>query len=160
MSDEYDEYEAEDEPKPKRNWRRELEEQAAAGRAAQEQLAQAQRELAFHKAAIPMDAPGISYFVKGYDGDLTADAIRKAAQDAGFLKAPEPDPGLQSEIRQHSDFTAAAGTATPGDERTRQADAIQAAKKAADAAPPHMAAQVYADTLAAHGFARVATPPS
>ena len=44
------------------------------------------RELAFAKAGIPMNDPKMSYFVKGYEGDLEADAIREAAEEAGFLQ--------------------------------------------------------------------------
>jgi len=43
------------------------------------------RELAFAKAGIPMDDPKMSYFVKGYEGELEPDAIREAAEEAGFL---------------------------------------------------------------------------
>lgn len=45
------------------------------------------RENAFLKAGINSEDPRLSYFVKGYDGDLTAEAIRKAAMDAGFINA-------------------------------------------------------------------------
>lgn len=44
-----------------------------------------QRENAFLKAGINSDDPRMSYFVKGYDGDLNAEAIIKAATDAGFM---------------------------------------------------------------------------
>jgi ribosomal protein L12E/L44/L45/RPP1/RPP2 len=43
------------------------------------------RENAFLKAGINSDDPRMSYFVKGYDGDLAPEAIIKAATDAGFL---------------------------------------------------------------------------
>ena len=44
------------------------------------------RELAFAKAGLPLDDPKMSYFIKGYDGELTAEAIKDAALDAGFLQ--------------------------------------------------------------------------
>jgi hypothetical protein len=47
------------------------------------------RELAFAKAGIPMNDPRMSYFVKGYEGELEADAIREAAEEAGFLQAEQ-----------------------------------------------------------------------
>lgn len=49
------------------------------------ELAELRRELAFAKAGIPMDDPKMKYFVKGYDGEMEADAIRAAAAEAGFL---------------------------------------------------------------------------
>lgn len=160
MSDnEYDEDGDYDEPKPKPNWRRKLEADAEAGRLAQAKAEQAERELAFYKAQIPMEAPGITYFVKGYDGELSADAIRKAATDAGFIKT-QTDPAMTQELADQSAYTAAAGTAAPGDEKSRQAEALAAAKKAADAAPAYQAAQVYSDTLTALGYGRTVLPPS
>jgi hypothetical protein len=62
---------------------------------AEREAENAKRELAFLKAGIPMDDPKTSYFVKGYEGELTVEAIREKAQADGFLaaeKAPEPDP--------------------------------------------------------------------
>lgn len=44
------------------------------------------RELAFAKAGIPMDDPRMNYFIKGYEGELEPDAIREAAEEAGFLQ--------------------------------------------------------------------------
>lgn len=60
------------------------------------ELQQAQRELAFVKAGINPDDPKMRYFVKGYDGDLTAEAVRAAALDAGFLASQAPDSGQQA----------------------------------------------------------------
>lgn len=47
------------------------------------------RELAFAKAGIPMNDPKMSYFVKGYEGELDAEAIREAAEEAGFLQVEQ-----------------------------------------------------------------------
>jgi hypothetical protein len=55
-------------------------------------LEAAERELAFAKAGLPVDDKRISYFVKGYDGELDAEAIRAAATDAGFLSVEESEP--------------------------------------------------------------------
>jgi hypothetical protein len=51
----------------------------------EKELADLKRELAFAKAGLPMNDPKMSYFVKGYDGEMTANAIREAALEAGFL---------------------------------------------------------------------------
>ncbi len=51
----------------------------------------AERELAFMRAGIDVEAnPMAAYFVKGYDGEVTADAIRAKAQEVGLLQAPPP----------------------------------------------------------------------
>lgn len=49
------------------------------------ELNELRRELAFARAGISMDDPKMKYFIRGYDGELTAEAIREAAEDAGFL---------------------------------------------------------------------------
>jgi hypothetical protein len=47
----------------------------------------AQRELAFLKAGVPADNPVTKYFVKGYEGEVTPEAIRAAAEEAGLITA-------------------------------------------------------------------------
>ena len=51
----------------------------------EKELADLKRELAFAKAGLPMNDPKMNYFVKGYEGDMTAEAIRQAALESGFL---------------------------------------------------------------------------
>lgn len=53
------------------------------------ELAQMQRELAFHKAGIPLNDPKMNYFIKGYEGELDAEAIRQAAIESGFLQVQQ-----------------------------------------------------------------------
>lgn len=48
------------------------------------------RELAFARAGLPLDDPKMKYFVKGYDGEMSAEAIREAALEAGFLASQQP----------------------------------------------------------------------
>jgi hypothetical protein len=62
----------------------------------EQELAELKRELAFAKAGLPMSDPKMNYFIKGYDGEMTADAIRQAALEAGFLASQQqgPDPAL------------------------------------------------------------------
>lgn len=60
----------------------------------EEELATARRELAFIKAGINPDDPKMRYFVKGYEGELTSDAVRAAAIEAGFLVQNSADPAL------------------------------------------------------------------
>ena len=56
-----------------------------------------QRKIAFIEAGIPTSDPRVSYFVKGYDGDLNAESIRNAAIEAGFLEAQQDQPDPQVE---------------------------------------------------------------
>lgn len=65
----------------------------------EQELEGMRRELAFARAGLPLDDPKMRYFVKGYDGEMTAEAIREAASEAGFLAVQQdqgPDPQLQA----------------------------------------------------------------
>ena len=53
------------------------------------ELQAAKRELAFIKAGIPVEDPRMGYFMRGYDGEITAEAIRQAAIDAGFVQVQQ-----------------------------------------------------------------------
>jgi hypothetical protein len=44
-----------------------------------------EKENAFLRAGIAPDDPRMGYFVRGYDGEMNADAIKEAARTAGFL---------------------------------------------------------------------------
>ena len=55
------------------------------------------RELAFARAGLPLDDPSLAYFVKGYDGDLEADSILEAAEEAGFIEFVEDDDEEQTQ---------------------------------------------------------------
>lgn len=59
--------------------------QAKKATAAETKLASLEREMAFSRAKIDTEDPKMSYFIKGYEGDLTSDAIRAEAEKAGFL---------------------------------------------------------------------------
>lgn len=48
----------------------------------------AERELAFAKAGIDLNDSKLSYFRKGYEGDMEPDQIRAAAAEAGFIAPP------------------------------------------------------------------------
>jgi hypothetical protein len=65
-----------------------------------EQLAaaqSAQRELAFVKAGVDLNAPVAKYFVKGYDGELSPEAIRAAAEEANLVPKAAQAPEVKSE---------------------------------------------------------------
>lgn len=62
----------------------------------EQELNNLKRELAFTKAGINPEDPKMKYFVKGYDGDMSADAVRQAAMEAGFIASQQgPNPVLQ-----------------------------------------------------------------
>lgn len=71
------------------------------------------RELAFIKAGVPMDDPKVSYFVKGYEGDLEPEQIRTAAIEAGFMQTPPQEPDVAAEQAQKGQAAVVnAGTGT------------------------------------------------
>lgn len=53
------------------------------------QLAEAEKRMTFMEAGINTSDPKFKYFVKGYDGELTPEAIRQAAEEAQLI-APQP----------------------------------------------------------------------
>lgn len=73
------------------------------------------RELAFVKAGVPLDDPKMSYFVKGYDGELDPQAIKDAAVEAGFMAAPvvQPDPAVEQAKAGQAAVMAASAESTP-----------------------------------------------
>ena len=78
----------------KPNWRRELETRAkeAEQKAAdlELELSSIQRRDTFRSAGLDPDDARVKYFVKGYEGELDAEAIRQEATAAGFLGVDSP----------------------------------------------------------------------
>jgi hypothetical protein len=70
---------------------RELEQQVKAFEAKAKEAEAAQRELAFVKAGVDPDSAAAKYFVKGYDGELTAEAIRAAAEEASLIPSQKKE---------------------------------------------------------------------
>ena len=109
----------------KRSDIRKLEAAAKAGVQAQKSTVQAQRELAFYRAGLDPSDKRLSYFVKGYEGELTPEAIKAEAEQAGFTTqapaapaAPSGQPGeAGAEGGDMADLRAAAlagGAIPPG----------------------------------------------
>lgn len=103
--DDFDEIDDTDDEKPQRSdseWA-ELRRAKKAKQKAEQELSTLKREMAFTKAGVDTDDPRFSYFVKGYEGELTAEAIRAEAVKAGFISEtvePEPDDsGVQAQAR-------------------------------------------------------------
>ena len=99
----------------KPNWRRDLEnrakeaEQQAAEMASQLQSYQSRDT--FRSAGLDPDDARVKYFVKGYDGELDATAIREEAMAAGFIcaDAPMPEPNLTNDALATEQRIQAAG---------------------------------------------------
>lgn len=94
----------------------------AANRAKQleRELNELRRKVAFAEAGIATDDPKMRYFIKGYEGEMTAEAIRQAALEAGFLQPEQPqqqaaDPGMEADASaQQRVMSASAGAAYEG----------------------------------------------
>ncbi len=68
---------------------------------AEQRAEAAERRLAFVEAGVPSEHPMTKYFVSGYQGDLTAEAIRSAATEAGLLATLETDEKFEAELDAH-----------------------------------------------------------
>jgi len=53
---------------------------------AQQERDDAVRQLVFARAGIDLDDPAAEWFLKGYDGEMTADAVRTAAVKARLIR--------------------------------------------------------------------------
>jgi hypothetical protein len=121
--DDNDDLETTDEA-PKRNWRRDLEEQAAQAKAAAAEAEAARRELAFLKAGIDLDSPQGKLLAKGYDGPATAEAIKAAAVEYGLIQTEAPAVPAE-ELAAHdrvANASAGAPTANEADELMAELD--------------------------------------
>lgn len=76
-------------PEQTPNWRRDLEQRAAAAKAEKDRADALQRQLDFAKAGIPLDHPMTDYLVAGYKGEATPEAIKAEAQRLGILQATQ-----------------------------------------------------------------------
>lgn len=94
------------------------------------------RDLAFTQAGIDTNDPRLGYFAKGYEGELTAEAIKAEATKAGFLAPPAPTPEQQAEVQQQQQaqvggdvIAAAAAGATPVNQQDPSAQLRQIAQE-------------------------------
>lgn len=110
---------------------RSLERDAKQARTANEENARLQRELAFTKAGIDTDKdPRLTYFAKGYDGEMTAEAIRQAAESAGFLAPSASTDDTTADLKAYDRVSqASAGTASRSSDEDRVASLRQAAEQ-------------------------------
>lgn len=116
------------ETNPVRARMKQLEKEAKELRKQVAEFSASQRELAFVKAGIDPASPQAKYFVKGYDGDLTPDAIRQAAEEAQLItpQTVQEDPD-QAAWKQSNRIAAGAETASEGPswiKRIRDAESV------------------------------------
>lgn len=78
---------------------RSLRRAAASSKKLKAENAKLQREIAFAKAGLPLSDPKMNYFIKGYDGELDAEAIREAAAQAGFISS-QGDASVEQQAQQ------------------------------------------------------------
>lgn len=163
MSDYTQGYDDEDDEQPQPDQRtrtvprdvfKDLERRAKAGDETAKLLEAANRRLAFADAGINTSDPKLAYFVRGYDGEMTADAIRAAAAEAGFIDAPAPQVP-DEELRAHDRVSQAAAGASTG----VQEDILEGARRAAANAPQGQEAQAYAEYLRAKGADKMRMAP-
>ena len=101
--DEYDENEQEQQ-EPERTsaeWAK-LRRAEKARKQAEAEAAEVKKQMAFLKAGIDPDSPKAKYFVKGYEGEINAEAIRQEALAAGIIEEqPEQvdQPALDAQDR-------------------------------------------------------------
>ena len=110
----------------KPNWRRELETRAkeAEQKAAdlELELSSIQRRDTFRSAGLDPDDARVKYFVKGYEGELDAEAIRQEAMAAGFLGENSPQVAQNSVLDNISSAEQRILAAGEGGDPVSQAD--------------------------------------
>lgn len=113
----FEDYDSEDdettETSPAQNWRKKIEKE---NRDLRKQLAEAEevkKELAFVKAGIDLTSPMAKYFVKGYDGELSPEAIRLAAEEAQLITPTPTVPDSDKQAWQQTNRIAAGSETAP-----------------------------------------------
>jgi hypothetical protein len=113
-----------------RQFVRDLEKQAKAGKQAAREAEEAKREadaakreLAFLKAGIDMDSPSGKLFAKAYDGDASLDSVKAAAAEYGLLPTSQTDE-VKSDLEALSRVSQAA-TSSTGSVAPSAVDAIR-----------------------------------
>lgn len=130
--DDFDE-DFEDQPVPSQNpLRARMKQQAQETKELRKQLAElqsVQRELAFVKAGVDPASPQAKYFVKGYDGDLSPEAIRQAADEAQlFTPQSNQSDNDKAAWQQSNRIAAGAETTSNGaswTKRVRDASSVE-----------------------------------
>jgi hypothetical protein len=113
--DDDDDQPVEPQQNPVRARMKQLEKEAKELRRQVAEFSQASREMNFVKAGIQTDDPRFKYFVKGYDGDLTPEAIRRAAEEAQLITPQQTVEDTDKQgWKQSNQIAAGSETAPPG----------------------------------------------
>jgi len=108
-----DQTETEPTQNPVRARMKQLEKEARELRKQVAEFSATQRELAFVKAGIDPASPQAKYFVKGYDGDLTPEAIREAAVEAQLITPLASEDADKQAWKQSNKIAAGSESAPP-----------------------------------------------
>lgn len=98
-------------PPPENHDLKRLREKAKGADSARAEADAAKRELAFVKAGIDTDDPRQRYFVEGYKGDLSVDAIKTEATASGFLTQQTPGDTGMTAAERHAFASTSEGAA-------------------------------------------------
>ena len=113
---------------------RRLEKLAKDGQAARAELAQLQKERSFVQAGIPLESKQAKYFIAGYSGDMTPEAIKAEWDDsfgAGTSGQPDPLASELNDLNQANEF-ASSGHGTPPPDKLAERNAKLAALSQTD----------------------------
>jgi hypothetical protein len=117
MSDIADEfYEDDDQPNetnPVRARMKQLEKENREYKKMLMEAEQAKKELAFVKAGVDPADPKAKWFVKGYDGELSPEAIREAAEEAQIVTPQQQVQDVDKQAWQTSNKVAAGAESAP-----------------------------------------------
>lgn len=120
---------------------RTLERDAKQARKAQDELAQMRRELALSRAGVAdLTERQQRALLASIDGDVTADSVREAAVDLGFVQPPPTAPAAEEQQAMERMSQASAGATDPGSE-----DSIAKLHRAAEGGQEALLAQLQAD---------------
>lgn len=100
---------------PLRDRMKVLEQENAELKARADEAAAAARELAFVKAGIDPDLPVAKYFMKGYDGEISVEAIRSAAIEAQIIRDAQAEQNQQEAKSWDRSTKIAAGASSEPD---------------------------------------------
>lgn len=116
---------------------RHLEEKAGKFDDVNEKYEALQRETAFLRAGVDTSTKAGAYLLKGYDGELTSEAIQAEATAMGLIGASEAaegeDEGVSEEEKSFDDAASDASSRSPGDEQPNDHPSIAADKIAEEA---------------------------
>lgn len=95
---------------------RAMERDAKSARGLQDEVAQMKRELAFAKAGTEFTERQQKALLATIDGDITADSLREAAVELGFVAAPVDSSQAEEQAALTRMSQASAGASDPGSE--------------------------------------------